>query len=186
MLWRFLYNLPVYNSVDMYAVFLVSLTALLFSCYFGVVASQNRQCSTFISDGDSSCLESWHVWGISCYKITEKAFTWSDARDECIDLGGVLAVPSSDQENEFTAQLSNEIVWIDCNDREVEGRWKCKEGKVEVAYLNWNPQEPNNWEDEDCAAFYTQFWGNRQWNDLECSRLEKALCKTAGRPVLQV
>ncbi|XP_033639091.1 perlucin-like protein [Asterias rubens] len=118
--------------------------------------------------------------------VTETRFTWADARDECINLGGVLAVPSSDQENEFNLQLSDEIVWINCNDREVEGRWKCEEGKVEVAYRNWDPNEPNNQGDEDCAAFDTQFERNRQWNDLVCSRLEKALCKTAGRPVLQV
>ena len=164
---------------------LILSTVLLNTSCFGVAASRDQQCFTFMYD-DSSCPESWHYWGNSCYMVTETRFTWADARDECINLGGVLAVPSSDQENEFTAQLSNEIVWIDCNDREVEGRWKCEEGKVEVAYRNWDPNEPNNQGDEDCAAFDTQFERNRQWNDLVCSRLEKALCKTAGRPVLQV
>ena len=84
----------------MYFVFFISFTALLESCCFGEVASQDQQCSTFMSD-DSSCPESWHYWGISCYRVTEKTFTWADAKDECRNLGGVLGVPSSDQENEL-------------------------------------------------------------------------------------
>ncbi|XP_071795637.1 CD209 antigen-like protein D [Asterias amurensis] len=169
----------------MYVVLFVLFAAFLESCYFGLITSGDPQCFTCIYD-NSSCPESWHYWGNSCYKITEPRFTWSDAKDECRNLGRVLGVPSSNPENEFTAQLSEGVVWIDCNDREVEGRWKCKEGNVEVAYRNWNYNEPNNQGDEDCAAFYTTWWGSRKWNDLECSRLERALCKMAGRPVLQV
>ncbi|XP_071796330.1 C-type mannose receptor 2-like [Asterias amurensis] len=148
---------------------------------------ENQQCSTFMRD-DSSCPESWHSWGISCYRVTETRFTWSDAKDECRNLGGVLGAPSSDQENEFIAQLFplDDAVWIDCNDIEDEGRWKCREGNVEVAYRNWYPGEPNNYQgDEDCAVLAS--WRNeRQWHDGKCSRLEKALCKMAGRPVLHV
>ena len=87
----------------MYAVFLVSFTALLESSCIGVVASQDQQCYTFMYD-DSSCPESWHYWGNSCNMITETRFTWSGAKDECRNLGGVLAAPSSDQENEFIVQ----------------------------------------------------------------------------------
>ena len=58
---------------------------------------------------------------------------------------------------------------------------------MEVAYINWNTREPNDVEGgEDCAAFYTTWWGSRKWNDLGCSRLERALCKMTGRPVLHV
>ena len=171
----------------MYVVFLVSLTELLFSCYFGVVASQDQQCSTSMSDGDSSCPESWHYWGNSCYVVTETRFTWSDAKRECRNLGGVLGVPSSDQENYFIVNFMPEdsIVWLDCNDLEVEGRWKCREGKVEVAYRNWYDGEPNNQEGEDCAVLATKYAHNRNW-DVSCSRLERALCKIVGRPVLHV
>ncbi|XP_033635552.1 perlucin-like protein [Asterias rubens] len=139
--------------------FFVSFTALLGSCLFGLVATKDEQCSTFMSD-DSSCPESWHYWGNSCYRVTEKTFTWADAKDECRNLGGVLGVPSSDQENEFTVQLIplDQAVWLDCNDQDVEGRWKCREGNVEVAYRNWFSGEPNNLDgDEDCAVL-TNGW----------------------------
>ncbi|XP_033635551.1 alpha-N-acetylgalactosamine-specific lectin-like [Asterias rubens] len=136
-----------------------------------------------------SCPESWHYWGNSCYMITETTFTWADAKDECRNLGGVLGVPSSDQENEFILQLvkHKEPVWLDCNDQEVEGNWKCREGNVEVAYRNWYSTEPNNQEgDEDCAALNKGLGNENQWHDGSCSREERALCKMADRPLLHV
>ena len=166
---------------------LIFSTVLLNTSVYGVVASQDQQCFTFMYD-DSSCPESWHYWGNSCYKITETALTWSDAIDECKNLGGVLAAPSSDQENDFIVNLmpENSAVWIDCNDKEVEGRWKCREGNVEVAYRNWNDGEPNDADGgEDCAVLIEQFARNRQW-DARCSRLEISLCKMAGKPVIHV
>ena len=173
-------------SINMYVKLLVWLTVLLDSCCFGVVASVDQRCYTFAYN-DSSCPESWHYWGNSCYKITEMIFSWEDAKDECRNLGGVLATPSSDQENEFITQLlAVGMVWIDCNDKDVEGIWECREGNAEVAYRNWYDGEPNNDGDEDCAV--VSIWNNkRQWHDLSCiHRSERAVCKMAGRPVLHV
>ena len=165
---------------------LILSTVLLNTSCFGVAASRDQQCFTFMYD-DSSCPESWHYWGNSCYMVTETRFTWADARDECINLGGVLAVPSSDQENEFIGQLTDGRVWIDCNDIQKEGMWKCREGKVEVAYRNWFDGEPNNsfGVGEDCAVVVAGK-SSIQWYDLRCSNVERALCKMAGRPVLHV
>ena len=172
----------------MYRVLFVFLAALPDNCCFGVVASTDQECSAFIRSDDSSCPESWHYWGNSCYNITETKFTWADARDECKNLGGVLGVPSSDQENDFTVQLIplDGAVWIDCNDLDVEGKWKCREGNVEVAYRNWCSGEPNNEDDEDCAVLANGWRNKREWHDVKCSRAESALCKMAGRPVLHV
>ena len=103
-------------------------------------------------------------------------------------MGGVLAAPSSNQENEFIAQLVPDYwIWIDCNDLEVEGIWKCRDDSVEVAYRNWHDGEPNNAIEEDCAAVAAcATWGNNQWFDRSCIISERALCKVAGRPVLHV
>ncbi|XP_071801391.1 uncharacterized protein [Asterias amurensis] len=126
------------------------------SCCFGVVAARDQQCDTFIYE-NSSCPESWHYWGNSCYNISETTFTWADAKDECRNLGGVLGVPSSDPEHEFIAQLipTGGTVWLDCTDidvggtgsaerdefgltdLEVEGTLNCRESNVEVAHRNW-------------------------------------------------
>ena len=64
--------------------------------------------------------------------------------------------------------------------------WKCREGNVEVAYRNWGDEEPDGQERENCVALSTRWVGKRRWGDAECGRIEKALCKIAGRPVLHV
>ncbi|XP_033639100.1 lactose-binding lectin l-2-like [Asterias rubens] len=132
---------------------------------------------------DSSCPESWHYWGISCYMITGTKFTWADAKEECISMGGVLAVPSSDQEHDVIVNLmlENTNVLIDCNDLQVERSWKCGEGNVEVAYRNWRSGEPNNaGEGEDCATMSTS-WGTKgQWIDRRrgCGRAERVTLRS--------
>ena len=174
-------------SIMLCFVTLIFSTVLLNTSVYGVVASQDQQCFTFMYD-DSSCPESWHYWGISCYKITERAFTWSDAKDKCISLGGVLAAPSSDQENEFIVELiPTGWLWIDCTDLEAEGLWKCREGNVEVSYRNWYSGEPNNKaDDEDCAVLLDTLIGRRQWLDVSCNLVKRAICKMTGVPVLHV
>ena len=110
----------------------------------------------------------------------------ADAKDECRNLGGVLGVPSSDQENEFIVTLipKDENVWLNCNDLDVEGNWKCREGKVEVAYRNWDAGQPDEY-DEDCVAHFTL--GNYNgWHDVDCNSKYVAVCKLAFRPVLRV
>ena len=173
----------------MYFVLFILFTALLESCCFVVVvASGYQHCYTFMYD-DSSCPESWHYLDNSCYRITDTTFTWADARDECRQLGGVLGVPSSDQENEFVRQLipTGGTVWLDCNDIDVEGNWKCREGNVEVAYRNWYFSQPDNLDrDEDCGVLSKKWESMHQWHDLSCISTERAICKMAGRPVLHV
>ncbi|XP_071796384.1 perlucin-like [Asterias amurensis] len=159
--------------------------ALLESYCFKVVASQYQQCSTFMSD-DPSCPESWHQWGNSCYRVIESRVSLSEARDRCRQLGGVLPVPSSSQEDAFIYTLipKGELVWLDCNDLELEGRWKCKEGNVEVSYRNWDTGEPNR-HNEHCAV-YSGKASHNGWHDVECNRQEMVICKMAFRPVLHV
>ncbi len=167
-------------------VFFIFSTALLENCCFGVVASRDKRCFTFMYD-NSSCPESWHLWDNSCYMTTESSFTWFKAIDECRNLGGILAAPSSTQENDLIVSLipKGGYVWIDCTDQDVEGTWECREGNVEVTYRNWYPNEPNNEGDEDCAII-SRAVGLTEWHDVGCNWVCRVVCKMAGRPVLQV
>ena len=169
-------------------VFLILASALLDSCYFKRVASQETQCFTFMSH-HSSCPESWHHWGDSCYRITDSNVLWSNAGDECGKLDGVLAAPSSSQENNVILDLieNNEEVWIDCNDLEVEGTWECKEGNVEVSYRNGGDGEPNNYLGNEHCALISKMYGNRrQWLDGTCDMRYSAVCKVPRKPILHV
>ena len=77
-----------------------------------------------------------HQWGASCYLETESKFPWSSARDECAKLGGILAVPQSQEENDFIVDYvisANSTAWIDCTDKQTEGVWVCEEDGMEVS-----------------------------------------------------
>ncbi|XP_033639037.1 perlucin-like protein [Asterias rubens] len=170
----------------MSSLMLFTLIALLHSPCFGVVSSGGPQCFTFMSH-HSSCPESWHHWGDSCYRITDSNVLWSNARDECGKLDGVLAAPSSSQENEFIVSLipAGGYVWIDCNDIEEEGRWECREGGIQVSYRNWYSTEPNNVGEEDCAII-SRAVGIAEWHDVGCNWVCRVACKLVGRPVLRI
>ena len=62
------------------------------------------------------CPAGWRLWGDSCYKVTEQRFAdWSKAKQECVDMGAVMAAPQSDQETAFFQTLKDSPqFWIDC------------------------------------------------------------------------
>ena len=82
--------------------------------------------------------------------MTESTYKWSEARDACNKLGGVLAVPHSLEEHRFIGTFTRgHWVWIDCSDQAAKGSWECKEGGVEVSFRKWDRNQPGG---EGCAA----------------------------------
>ena len=152
----------------------VVIVASILSCFLNQVkAVQSQVCYTFVD----SCPASWHHWGNSCYRLTDSSFHWSSARDECIKLGGILAVPRSLEENDLIVTLipDGKNAWIDCNDLETEGIWECREGNMEVTYRNWDDGQPNN--NQQHCAYISRYWGSQhQWHDI-------ALCHKATSSV---
>ncbi|XP_038054632.1 snaclec convulxin subunit beta-like [Patiria miniata] len=106
----------------------------------------NEMCKASIGHG-WACPPTWYQWGRKCYKamITER-MTWSEAKEECIKKGSVLVVPHSHEETDFLMRLvpENSKIWINCNDLEEEGTWKCQDGTDEEEYRNWSQGEPDN------------------------------------------
>ena len=118
------------------------------------------------------CPPEWHHWGTSCYLATQTNFTWWSARAECAKLGGILAVPSSLEENDFIVDdviPDGERALIDCNDQATEGTWVCEEGGVEVSYRNWEAWESSNVGSEDCGIISRMYGTGRKWHDYHCS-----------------
>ena len=178
----------------MYAMFssIITLLAALLSCFvIQVVAVQSQGCYTFVD----SCPASWHHWGNSCYRVTDSSFPWSSARDECIKLAGILAVPRSLEENDFIVTLipDGKNAWINCNDLDTEGIWECREGNMEVSYRNWDVS--NVWfyyghqPDEGyqkCVCISREWGSRRQWHDYYCNTNQLAVCKQGTRPLLHI
>ena len=73
-----------------------------------------------------TCPSDWNQWGDNCYKVIEQQ-PWSEARDGCVRIGGVMATPNSLEENTYIKSLESSIIWINCNDLETEGTSKLKQ-----------------------------------------------------------
>ena len=114
------------------------------------------------------CLQGWsHVPGEdTCVRVFSTQADWSTARQLCLDLGGDLACPTNQGQQDFLSQLTTQSAWIGANDRASEGSWKTAGGDVLAYTAGWCSGEPNNQNNEDCAVLYPT---TGCWNDLQCS-----------------
>ena len=83
--------------------------------------------------------------------------SWEEAKEQCENMGGYLAVITSQEENDalfaFTRYCGYDNVYIGYSDSEEEGNWQWVNGE-ESSFTNWNDGEPNAFtENEDYAVF---------------------------------
>lgn len=90
-----------------------------------------------------------------------------EAEKYCENLGGYLAVITSQKENDslyaYVTANGFRNVYFGLTDRETEGVWKTIVGDL-VTYTNWSYGEPNNESNEDYAMFYWKY-EDGTWND---------------------
>ena len=102
-------------------------------------------------------------WGKSFYKIYSVAKNYTDAKAQCESNGSFLAIPRSEAESDFIADLiPNEHIWIGINDIEHEGRYMDDHGS-HISYTNWNNGIMIRTED-------------KKWNDYNVSYNLKFVC----------
>ena len=127
-------------------------------------------------------------WGKSFYKIyPETSYGVTDS--QCKSDGSFLAIPRSEAENDFIANLiPNEDIWIGINDIEQEGTFVAVDGS-DISYTNWHPSEPSStgWrgavfkagDREDGVEM--RGWDNGRWNDSVVRTPKKFVCsKSVG------
>ncbi|XP_022048934.1 CD209 antigen-like protein E [Acanthochromis polyacanthus] len=151
-----------------------------------------------LKEGCRHCLPGWTFMNSVCYYLTLSDTTvrksWMDAREFCKKRGGDLAVIDSREEHlalaelinnyhDFTRPISQSGYWIGLRDVEEEGIWKWLDGKRLIDGY-WNEGEPNNINNEDCAAMYPRNNPFRAWNDAPCSYNLKWICEMPPRTVL--
>ncbi len=75
---------------------------------------------------EETCLPGWALWGGNCYKAIE-SLPWSEARDECVRVGGVMSAPGSREEEVYLVNLTGGLsnIWINCNDLTSQGNTVC-------------------------------------------------------------
>lgn len=94
--------------------------------------------------------------------------TWEEAKAFCENLGGHLAIISSQEENDYVYNLMKESgydsAYFGLTDKEEEGKWIYVDG-TPAEYVNWNSEEPSNsYDGENYAMFYYKYTDGT-WND---------------------
>ena len=103
--------------------------------------------------------------------------TYNAAKTQCELDGAFLAIPRSEAENDYIADLiPNNNIWIGINDIDQEGVFVAVDGS-NITYTNWDSGEPNNYFDEDGVIIRVGH-SKRQmaWNDSGISNSMKFVC----------
>lgn len=149
-----------------------------------------------LKEGCRQCLPGWTVINSMCYffALSEELSrrSWMDARHFCKRQGSDLLVINSREEHMALAEivkmsrdpsrsLAHSGFWIGLRDADVEGSWTWLDGtRVEEGY--WDLGEPNNQNNEDCAAMYPRENPFHSWNDAPCNWNLKWICERTPRP----
>ena len=97
------------------------------------------------------------------YKFLSDVLTWHQAKSRCEELGGHLAIVTSDAENKFVLELAKKGIpqlkefdgaWLGATDEQNEGDWRWIDGKP-MGFNVWAPGQPNNKENNE---HYLLFW----------------------------
>ncbi|KAF7670255.1 hypothetical protein LDENG_00043210 [Lucifuga dentata] len=150
---------------------------------------------TMIADGCRRCLPGWILMNSVCYHFALSGITifkpWQEAREFCQIYGGDLAVIDSKEEQlSLVNHLSNSLspsmsvaekgFWIGLRDLHEEGNWKWLDGRTLVEGY-WHDGEPNDINDEDCAALYPRPNPFKTWNDVGCIYTLRWICEMAPK-----
>ena len=104
------------------------------------------------------------------YRIVSGSYTWEEARDACIAMGGHLATITSAGEQAYVQQLNSgdRKLWIG-GYRDDSFNWYWVTGET-WSYTNWGEGQPDN--EGGRGEKYAAVWP-RYWNDLVMASTEQ-------------
>ncbi|XP_041642000.1 ladderlectin-like [Cheilinus undulatus] len=122
----------------------------------------------------------WTVVGNRQYLYVEYPQTWTEAEQNCHQLGGHLASVHSHFDNHQITLLvtrmtgGNPEAWLGASDQYREGNWGWNDGSSRN-FKNWCTDQPDNYGDnEDCLQM--NYSSDHCWNDWACSNLLPSIC----------
>jgi len=125
---------------------------------------------------NSTCF--WVHDGAATVNGSGAAYTWEEARSECLERGGDLASIHSYEENNFISGLIQSTSWIGLNDIEAEAHYIWTDG-TPLDYTDWrtvnNSTEPDDTTSQNCVRIYSDDYGG--WNDYMCDERSGVVCK---------
>jgi len=112
---------------------------------------------------------------------------WINASGICQSRGYHLATINTVTEDTWLVQqeasFGGGAWWFGYTDQTSEGSWGWADG-IANGYVNWQPGEPNNQNNEDCGL-HSAFGGpTGKWNDSNCNNSFKFICEN-GPPDVQ-
>uniref|UniRef100_H3A816 C-type mannose receptor 2 n=1 Tax=Latimeria chalumnae TaxID=7897 RepID=H3A816_LATCH len=114
----------------------------------------------------------------SCYQFNFKAtLSWTEARTSCqqqnADLLSITEIHEQTYINGLITGYSSTL-WIGLNDLDVNGGWQWSDSSP-LKYLNWEAEQPDNFQEENCGVIRTESQG--QWQNKDCGIALPYICK---------
>uniref|UniRef100_A0A672FVN6 C-type lectin domain-containing protein n=1 Tax=Salarias fasciatus TaxID=181472 RepID=A0A672FVN6_SALFA len=144
-----------------------------------------------IKDGCRHCLPGWTYMESTCFYFaiseSHSSRTWYSAQSFCKAYKADLAIINSREKQLAVFNLINNYhdpsrprdqtgLWTGRTDQDQEGVWKWVDGtRLSEGY--WRVGEPNNQQNEDCAAVYPADNPFQSWNDAPCRYSLKWICE---------
>ena len=119
--------------------------------------------------------QGYYSWGNSFYKIFNTELNYGDAKAQCDSDGTFLAIPRSEAENNYIANLvpDEDYIWLGINDIEQEGLFVAVDG-LPLSWTKWATSEPNGGFAENGVEI--RWWDDGRWNDVSVNELRKFVC----------
>ena len=128
----------------------------------------------------SDYIYSHQPFGSFFYKLYDK-MDYTAAKNTCEQLGAVLPVPRSTEENEYFGTIGrnhDKHIWLGINDIVNEGEFVDNDG-LPISFQNWNTGQPDNVGNEDAVELQSSEDHSIgfKWNDIrESSGNAAPLC----------
>ncbi|XP_056602891.1 CD209 antigen-like protein C isoform X2 [Triplophysa dalaica] len=127
-----------------------------------------------------SCKAGWQLYLSSCYLFSSTALDWQRSRDFCRVHEALLLILGQDtRERNFIVNRVSKLQshWIGLTDH-TTGQWRWIDGSPYIMDSSqWEPGEPNNLAEEDCAEITT----SGKLNDGMCSKSFPFICKAPAK-----
>jgi hypothetical protein len=87
------------------------------------------------------CPDGWTQMESTCVRFYPTALNWASARQRCVELGGNLAYPANQTQQDLLWSRAGVQAWIGV-DRS-QGSWRTPEGQA-ISYSKWCPGQPDS------------------------------------------
>lgn len=113
--------------------------------------------------------------GEKVFSTNGQSVNFNDIRETCARVGGRIAVPRNQEENEAIASIVkkyNIYAYLGLAEGPTPGEFYYLDG-APVNYTNWYRGEPRGRGSEKCVEMYT----DGRWNDKNCLQYRLAICE---------